>query len=80
MCYTETQRLATRNNVRIKSENSHPDYGVERVFIEHGESAFLSVIPPRTFIQCEGRSEGSFCPEKVTVVAAGGFEPSTLRV
>ena len=167
------QRLATRNNVRIKSENSHLDYGVERVFIERGESAFLSVISPRGLLfnprgvfpeyfpsisfprillskmrgvlQCprvflsntrgasegcssrvflcntsgvprrmresilasprgtsdvavtEGTScyesvtvwnppslsvqgEGSFCPEKVTVVAAGGFEPSTLRV
>src|SRR5450830_1071712 len=49
MCYTEMQRLATRNNVRIKSENSHLDYGVERVFIERGESAFLSVISPRAF-------------------------------
>ena len=37
MCYTEMQRLATRNNVRIKSENSHLDYGVERVFIERGD-------------------------------------------
>jgi len=31
------QRLATRNNARIKSENSHLDYGVERVFIEGGD-------------------------------------------
>ena len=77
----ETSDLSTRQKLRrfVFPEGVTGKKSDVAMTESEGASCCESVTvwnPPSLSVQ----GEGSFCPEKVTVVAAGGFEPSTLRV